>query len=319
MKKLLFLGLFICFNASVLRVIAPSAAFANMVELQKTIQLAERKIILKGSTDEINTLIDSFFEMEKVDQKDAKTYLNKMIETHFAIADSPLGKLPSKTELGFNHIPTYLQKYYGLDETTFTVNEKIWQGKKAIITSRPLTDWEIDTRVIPIPKLQWIFSEGDKDKVQKTSPFSLARMHPLRHIILPHNGEDVADTCAFHAGKTPLFSPLKGMYRVHWKTRGGYSVEITDPIFDFSIELSHIRKAGLIKKGTTMIDAHTFLGFMGNSGESTANHVHVEMKVAGILINPTIVWDSQTGKQKAFYFYIENGKVLPVQQAKLVT
>ncbi len=326
----IFLAAFLCLILSTSKVIAPSSnkqpAIPELSKLtlekvfllqcEEWVRTDQRKQILGASLSEINNLIDLFFEINKKDQSDLKLWIEKLIQVHFEIAESPLDILPSLTTLGFQVTPKYLQAFYGASVKIFKVTEKISRKRNIPDTMRSLSDWEIGTRLVQIPEIRWIFSNRDRGKIHKTSSFG-NRKHPVYLFNKFHDGEDLVDTCAFHQRKTPLFTPFPGFQKKEIYDPGdGYSVSITDTTRTVVMQICHLEKKSMSYIVDGSVGARYCMGFIGTTGVSTGIHAHVKFLVYNIKFNPGIIYDWEKGIQKSHYVYVDKtrGIVLGVQE-----
>ncbi len=109
--------------------------------------------------------------------------------------------------------------------------------------------------------------------------FSYARLHPIYHKELPHPGIDL------HALEgTPFLSAAKGTVSyAGWKSGYGYTVEVTHG-FGFMTRYAHASEI-LARKGQAVVRGDV-LGQIGQTGTTTAAHLHYEVWVNGKATNP---------------------------------
>jgi len=112
-----------------------------------------------------------------------------------------------------------------------------------------------------------------------SSRFSQARMHPIHHRPLPHEGIDIA------APKdTPIFAAAKGrVVRAGWVTGYGLAVEI-DHGFGYSTLYGHASKL-IVQAGQEVLRGE-MIARVGSTGLSTSSHLHYEVRVDGVPQDP---------------------------------
>ncbi|QKG81145.1 M23 family metallopeptidase [Tenuifilum thalassicum] len=111
-----------------------------------------------------------------------------------------------------------------------------------------------------------------------TSPFGV-RFHPVLHKPIKHNGVDFgcgrgAEVYASARGKVVLakFSRSYGNYIIIEHEGGTSSVYA-------HLDKIKIRKGNIVKKGD-------IIGYSGSTGRSTGPHLHYEVRIKGIPVNP---------------------------------
>jgi murein DD-endopeptidase MepM/ murein hydrolase activator NlpD len=112
-----------------------------------------------------------------------------------------------------------------------------------------------------------------------TSGFSYARIHPIYHTALPHEGIDL------HALEgTPILAAANGVVSyVGWKTGYGNTVEV-DHGFGYMTRYAHVSKF-LVEKGQA-VERGSALAQVGQTGTATADHLHYEVWEGGRAKNP---------------------------------
>jgi murein DD-endopeptidase MepM/ murein hydrolase activator NlpD len=114
-----------------------------------------------------------------------------------------------------------------------------------------------------------------------SSGFNMHRMHPILHVVMPHNGVDfVAD-----AG-TPVFAACHGSIEsVGDSGPSGNLVTIrhADGITTGYAHLS--RFAPRLAQGQS-VETRQLVGYVGSTGRSTGPHLHFSAKRNGIFIDP---------------------------------
>jgi murein DD-endopeptidase MepM/ murein hydrolase activator NlpD len=114
-----------------------------------------------------------------------------------------------------------------------------------------------------------------------SSRFNMRRMHPILHVIMPHNGVDfVAST------GTPVYAASGG--NIEWIGDGGPSgnlitIRHTNGITTGYAHLS--RFAPHLSQGTP-VESRQLIGYVGSTGRSTGPHLHFSAKRNGVFIDP---------------------------------
>ncbi len=112
-----------------------------------------------------------------------------------------------------------------------------------------------------------------------TSGFSLARMHPIYHEDLPHEGIDI-----YAPEGTPIVATAKGVVSyVGWRPGYGNTVEI-DHGFGHMTRYAHASKL-LVERGQ-QVDRGVTIAQVGQTGTATAEHVHYEVWRGGRAMDP---------------------------------
>ena len=117
------------------------------------------------------------------------------------------------------------------------------------------------------------------DQGEKTSGFGMRRdPYTLKNRM--HEGQDFSGTWA----KTPVLSTAKGVVKSAGKygTYGNY-IEI-DHGNGYVTAYAHLNKR-MIKRGSIIVRGQQ-IGTLGNTGRSTANHLHYEIKYRGQHVDP---------------------------------
>jgi murein DD-endopeptidase MepM/ murein hydrolase activator NlpD len=106
------------------------------------------------------------------------------------------------------------------------------------------------------------------------------RVHPIYKVKKLHTG------CDFAAPKgTPVYATGDGVIRLTRKNLGGYGNEVEiDHGYGYVTKYAHLDKY-IVKPGRK-IKRGEILGYVGNSGSSTAPHLHYEVIRNGVKVNP---------------------------------
>ena len=104
------------------------------------------------------------------------------------------------------------------------------------------------------------------------------RVHPIDGVNKPHNGIDLR--CALETG---VLSPVDGLVIIAAKSESaGNWVHIKDGVSTFifmHLNSMNVKKGDLVKKGQR-------IGGAGTTGRSTGVHLHFEVRVNGLPIDP---------------------------------
>ncbi|CAN5924404.1 hypothetical protein BH11MYX4_BH11MYX4_19890 [soil metagenome] len=117
-----------------------------------------------------------------------------------------------------------------------------------------------------------------------TSRFNPKRMHPVLHVVTPHNGVDFGATTG-----TPVFAASAGT--VHSAGNGGpcgnmVELEHTNGLTTAYCHLS--RFAAGLHPGQH-VEARQLVGYVGQTGRVTGPHLHFAVKRAGAFIDPMVL------------------------------
>lgn len=114
-----------------------------------------------------------------------------------------------------------------------------------------------------------------------SSRFNMRRMHPILHVVMPHNGVDfVAST------GTPVFAASSGT--VETVGDAGPSGNLVTIRHDNGITTGYAhlsRFAPRLARGQP-VEARQLIGYVGSTGRSTGAHLHFSAKRNGVFIDP---------------------------------
>ncbi len=121
------------------------------------------------------------------------------------------------------------------------------------------------------------------------SPFG-ARMDPFRHEMGFHSGVDLAAPYL-----SPVYSTAPGVVSfTGWQDGYGRVVEITHAHGIVTL-YAHLHRI-LVARGER-VKAHQELGLLGSTGRSTGPHVHYEVRVDGVPVDPAKFLNAGRGVQ----------------------
>ena len=118
-----------------------------------------------------------------------------------------------------------------------------------------------------------------KDIIRFSSPFGY-RMHPIFHVIKFHTGIDLTARRG-----TPVYATGDGIIIRADYSSGGYgNIIIISHGFGYESYYAHLSKI-LVKPGQK-VKRGDLIGLVGNTGRSTAPHLHYEIRINGKPVNP---------------------------------
>jgi murein DD-endopeptidase MepM/ murein hydrolase activator NlpD len=112
-----------------------------------------------------------------------------------------------------------------------------------------------------------------------SSPFGM-RMHPLYHTMRYHEGLDISAPTG-----TPIYATANGTVEFAGKMHGYGNLVTIDHKYGYSTRYGHMSKI-LVRKGQRVKKGEK-IGEVGNTGVSTAPHVHYEVRYHGQPQNPS--------------------------------
>lgn len=117
-----------------------------------------------------------------------------------------------------------------------------------------------------------------------SSPFNAKRMHPILHIIRPHEGVDLAAPTG-----TPIHASSDGKIIFRGR-RGGYGkciiIRNTPRI---STRFAHLSRFSPMFHDGSYVKEGQIIGYVGQTGLATGPHLHYEFRINGIPRNPMTV------------------------------
>jgi murein DD-endopeptidase MepM/ murein hydrolase activator NlpD len=112
-----------------------------------------------------------------------------------------------------------------------------------------------------------------------SSRFSTSRFHPIYHQALPHEGVDISAPRG-----TPILAAAKGtVTQAEWVAGLGYTVEI-DHGYGYVTRYGHASRL-LVTRGQEVTRGEV-IAQVGSTGISTSPHLHYEVRVGGVAVNP---------------------------------
>jgi len=114
-----------------------------------------------------------------------------------------------------------------------------------------------------------------------TSRFNPKRMHPVLHVVMPHNGIDFGATTG-----TPVFAASSGtVHSAGDSGPCGNMVQI-DHTQNLSTAYCHLSRFAPGIHAGQHVEARQLVGFVGQTGRVTGPHLHFAVKRGGTFIDP---------------------------------
>lgn len=134
---------------------------------------------------------------------------------------------------------------------------------------------------VPVAQGGWVLPSD----ATVSSEFDPNRMHPIEHVVKPHNGMDFGDACG-----SPIRAARSGRVVYAGGPRGSYGnlIEI-DHGGKTTTRYAHMESSGVLTRVGASVEAGQVIGAVGKSGGSTGCHLHFEVRVAGKPVNPRTV------------------------------
>ena len=137
----------------------------------------------------------------------------------------------------------------------------------------------ISNKELMISSMPAIRPLARKDIIRFSSPFGY-RIHPIFHVIRFHTGIDLTARRG-----TPVYATGDGIIVRADYSSGGYgNIIIISHGFGYESYYAHLSKI-LVKPGQK-VKRGDLIGLVGNTGRSTAPHLHYEIRINGKPVNP---------------------------------
>jgi murein DD-endopeptidase MepM/ murein hydrolase activator NlpD len=132
------------------------------------------------------------------------------------------------------------------------------------------TSWERGPLRSPVPS------------ARITSRFNPRRMHPVLHVIKPHNGVDWAAPTG-----TPVYAPAEGVVlSVGPAGPSGNLIRVRHPHLGVETGYCHLSRFAAGLHPGQHVRVHQLIGYIGTTGRSTGPHLHFSVKRGGVFIDP---------------------------------
>jgi murein DD-endopeptidase MepM/ murein hydrolase activator NlpD len=114
-----------------------------------------------------------------------------------------------------------------------------------------------------------------------SSHFNLHRMHPILHVVRPHNGVDFSAPSG-----TPVYAAGPGSIEFAGDSGPSGNLVTIRHADGLTTGYAHLsRFAPRLKPGTS-VDTRQLIGYVGSTGRSTGPHLHFSAKKNGVFIDP---------------------------------
>jgi len=115
-----------------------------------------------------------------------------------------------------------------------------------------------------------------------TSRFNPRRMHPVLHVLKPHNGVDWAAPTG-----TPIYAPAEGtVLSVGPAGPSGNLIRVRHPQLGVETGYCHLSRFAAGLRPGLRVRPHQLIGYVGTTGRSTGPHLHFSVKRGGVFIDP---------------------------------
>ncbi len=115
-----------------------------------------------------------------------------------------------------------------------------------------------------------------------TSRFNPRRMHPVLHVIKPHNGVDWAAPTG-----TPVYAPSEGVVlSVGPAGPSGNLIRLRHPQLGVETGYCHLSRFAAGLHPGQRVRSRQLIGYVGTTGRSTGAHLHFSVKRGGVFIDP---------------------------------
>ena len=114
-----------------------------------------------------------------------------------------------------------------------------------------------------------------------SSRFDMHRMHPVLHVVKPHNGVDFAASSG-----TPVYAAGPGRVLFAGDSgAGGNTLTIQHP-GNIITGYAHLSRFAPHMKPGQAVETRQVIGYVGSTGRSTGPHLHFSARRAGVFIDP---------------------------------
>lgn len=115
-----------------------------------------------------------------------------------------------------------------------------------------------------------------------TSRFNPRRMHPVLHVLKPHNGVDWAAPTG-----TPVYAPADAVVlSIGPAGPSGNLIRLRHPSLGVETGYCHLSRFAAGLRPSQRVRARQLIGYVGTTGRSTGPHLHFSVKRAGVFIDP---------------------------------
>lgn len=235
-----------------------------------------------------NEELHLYYELLSKEVEDANNMLANLQERDDNVYRVIMGAEPIPDEVrkagfgGANRYKELLDKGLERDELVIENYQRIDELKKQMYIQTKSYD-EImkmalnkEEMLASMPAIQPVA----KDNIKRISSGFGYRMDPILKVRRPHEGLD------FSLPKgTPIYATGDGVIKSVRRSPGGYGNHIDiDHGFGYSTRYAHLSEFS-VKKGQA-VKRGELIGYSGNSGKSTAPHLHYEVRIDGKAKDP---------------------------------
>ena len=289
-------GTAVIFTAVVLLIVS-SEYITTPKEKKLKNQLQNVTFDMEAITSEITTLNE---EIDKIQERDA--HVHRVI----------LGKDPIDESLwnsGIGGARKYTN-YMSFDDSRIMIKETL-ERIEMLKRKVELQTGSLDTlerlamvradKLASIPSIKPVREDKLRKKISYLSGYGW-RIHPVYKIRRFHSGIDFTAPSG-----TPIQATGKGVVSKVVRQRTGYgNYIIIDHGFGYQTLYAHLSKIH-VKEGDKLVRGQT-IGLIGNSGTSTAPHVHYEIRINGKHVNPIdYIYDGMTPEE--YQLFVEKASV----------
>ncbi|MBU0455774.1 MAG: peptidoglycan DD-metalloendopeptidase family protein [Gammaproteobacteria bacterium] len=114
-----------------------------------------------------------------------------------------------------------------------------------------------------------------------SSPFNERRMHPILHIIRPHEGVDLAAPLG-----TPIHATSDGVIAFRSRNGGYGKVIVIKSGYKYSTLYAHMSRFSPQFHLGSHVKLGEVIGYVGQTGLATGPHVHYEFRINGVHYDP---------------------------------
>ncbi|GMM91958.1 M23 family metallopeptidase [Qipengyuania sp. MTN3-11] len=139
--------------------------------------------------------------------------------------------------------------------------------------------WEKTERVLPLAAAVSVPSRMPLENARMSSNFGL-RTHPVLGGLRGHKGVDLAAPTG-----TPVYATADGyVSKAEWFSSYGKYIAIEHGA-DMQTRFAHL--SGIEVSEGDKVRKGDLIGYVGSTGRSTGPHLHYEVRVAGLAVDPT--------------------------------
>jgi murein DD-endopeptidase MepM/ murein hydrolase activator NlpD len=238
----------------------------NLDDAQKTVQ--EQKTQLLALATKIKTLEKDLLRIRDLDSK-LRVMIN--LDQDRRISDSPIGG-PESTDFADSYLPMHRQELLARKMHNFLHQlntearlEEVRQQELMHVIRSNQDLWAATPSIWPVQG--WVSSPFGA----RTSPFTGKREF--------HKGLDISAP-----NGTPIYAPAKGNV-IFTGRDGGYGLSMMiDHGSGIKTRYAHLHSIA-IKRGQKVTRGE-LIAYVGNTGRSTGPHLHYEVRLNGVPVNP---------------------------------